>query len=70
MVSANILEKHFLLGKRDRVKLKLAKCIGNGYKQIRFTPATTKPKYPERESELQAINRILDRRYEVLVELG
>jgi hypothetical protein len=39
-------------------------------KQIRFTPAMTKSKSSDRESELQAINRILDRRYEVLVELG
>ncbi len=30
----------------------------------------SKPKKSDRESELQAINRILDRRYEVLVELG
>lgn len=37
---------------------------------IRSTSATSKPKKSERESELQAINRILDRRYEVLVELG
>ncbi len=32
--------------------------------------STAKPKDKEKESELQAINRILDRRYEVLVELG
>ncbi|MFH1076587.1 MAG: hypothetical protein V1753_07075 [Pseudomonadota bacterium] len=38
--------------------------------QIRSTSAMAKPKSSERESELQAINRILDRRYEVLVELG
>lgn len=38
--------------------------------RIRSTSAMAKPKDSARESELQAINRILDRRYEVLVELG
>ncbi len=38
--------------------------------KIRITSDMTKEKDPERESELLAINRILDRRYEVLVELG
>ncbi len=38
--------------------------------QIRSTSAMAKQKSSKRESELQAINRILDRRYEVLVELG
>ena len=33
-------------------------------------PATIKRKNTERELELMAINRILDRRYEVLVELS
>jgi hypothetical protein len=37
--------------------------------RILFTPAMAKPEDSKRESELQAINRILDRRYEVLVEL-
>jgi hypothetical protein len=37
---------------------------------IRSTSAMTKPEDSGRESELQAINRILDRMYEVLVELG
>lgn len=35
----------------------------------RIISALKKPD-SERESELQAINRILDRRYEMLVELG
>ncbi len=39
-------------------------------KQIRSTIAMAKAKDSDRKSELQAINRILDRRYEVLVELG
>ena len=34
------------------------------------TSTTTVAKDSERDSELKAINRILDRRYEVLVELG
>jgi len=38
--------------------------------QTRYKSAVAKPEDSERESELQAINRILDRRYEVLVELG
>ena len=37
--------------------------------RIRSTSTKAKPKDSGRESELQAINRILDRRYEVLVEL-
>jgi len=36
----------------------------------RFISALKKPEDSERESELQAINRTLDRRYEMLVELG
>jgi hypothetical protein len=40
------------------------------HKKIRLTSDMAKEKDPERESELLAINRILDRRYEVLVELG
>ncbi|MBU4220558.1 MAG: hypothetical protein KKA10_02870 [Euryarchaeota archaeon] len=36
----------------------------------RFTSDNAKEKDPERKSELLAINRILDRRYEVLLELG
>ncbi len=49
--------------------------IGNMMKQpqdrqIRSTIAMPKSKDSDRKSELQAINRILDRRYEVLVELG
>jgi hypothetical protein len=39
-------------------------------KQIRSSIAMAKSKDSDRKSELQAINRILDRRYEVLVELG
>ncbi len=39
-------------------------------KQIRSTIAMAKSKDSDRKSELQAINRILNRRYEVLVELG
>lgn len=39
-------------------------------KRIRSTSAMAKPEESDRDSELQAINRILDRRYEVLVELG
>ncbi len=39
-------------------------------RQIRSTIAMPKSKDSDRKSELQAINRILDRRYEVLVELG
>lgn len=37
--------------------------------KIRYI-SMAKTKDSERESELQVINRILDRRYEVLVELG
>ncbi|MDP2766515.1 MAG: hypothetical protein Q8O41_03560 [Candidatus Methanoperedens sp.] len=38
--------------------------------RIRSTSAMVKPEDSGRESELQSINRILDRRYEVLVGLG
>ncbi len=38
--------------------------------KIRSTPNMIKTKDVERETELKAIDRILDRRYEVLVELG
>ena len=38
--------------------------------QIRSTPNMIKTKDAESESELKVIDRILDRRYEVLVELG
>ena len=38
--------------------------------QIRSTSKMLKTKDAEGESELKAIDRILDRRYEVLVELG
>lgn len=37
---------------------------------ILYASDKAKEKDLERESELLAINRILDRRYEVLVELG
>ncbi len=39
-------------------------------KQIRSSVGMAKSKDSVRKSELRAINRILDRRYEVLVELG
>lgn len=39
-------------------------------KQIRSSIAMAKSKDSDRKSELQAINRILDRRHEVLVELS
>ncbi|MDO8725934.1 MAG: hypothetical protein Q7J35_07700 [Candidatus Methanoperedens sp.] len=39
-------------------------------KQIRSSIAMAEPKDSDRKSELQAINRILDRRHEVLVELS
>lgn len=39
-------------------------------RQIHFTSVIAKPEDTERESELQAINRILDRRYEAQVKLG
>ncbi len=38
--------------------------------QIHLASTIAKPEDTQRESELQAINRILDRRYEVLVKLG
>ena len=39
-------------------------------KQIRSTIAMAESKDSDRKSELRAINRILDRRHEVLVELS
>ncbi len=39
-------------------------------RQVCSISTTAVAKDSERDSELKAINRILDRRYEVLVELG
>ena len=39
-------------------------------KPVSSTSTTAVAKDSERDYELKAINRILDRRYEVLVELG
>jgi hypothetical protein len=39
-------------------------------KPVSSTSTTAVAKDSKRDSELKAINRILDRRYEVLVELG